>query len=246
MKLVNLFQAIRFIHWRFLAITYHYCPVCDAKRVVIQLQDNPIFVRCLSCQATAVTMSLVAVLNQLSPDLSSKDVYELSARGPLKKYLEEKSSTLTCSEFLDGVTPGKFLNGVQCQDVQKLTYPDNSFDICTSTEVFEHVPDDLAGFREIKRVLKPGGLFVFTVPIFPSPVTVERARIDKNNEVEFIHPAQYHMDPIRGHDRILVFRDYGKDIVQRLSQQSFSEVRIVPPSSSLPFGFGRTVIVARS
>ena len=42
-------------------------------------------------------------------------------------------------------------------------YGDASFDLCTSTEVFEHMPDDLNGFSEIRRVLRPGGRFVFTV-----------------------------------------------------------------------------------
>jgi ubiquinone/menaquinone biosynthesis C-methylase UbiE len=32
--------------------------------------------------------------------------------------------------------------------VQRLSFADASFDLCTSTEVFEHVPDDRAGLRE--------------------------------------------------------------------------------------------------
>ena len=52
-----------------------------------------------------------------------------------------------------------------CQDVQHLTFDDAEFDICTSTEVFEHVPDDIKGFKEIYRVLKDDGVFIFTVPI---------------------------------------------------------------------------------
>jgi len=30
--------------------------------------------------------------------------------------------TTTCSEYFDGVPAGEMVNGVQCQDVQKLTY----------------------------------------------------------------------------------------------------------------------------
>ncbi|MDH3329816.1 MAG: class I SAM-dependent methyltransferase [Desulfobulbaceae bacterium] len=190
-------------------------------------------------------MSLVSVLRQLEPGFASKDIYELSSRGPLVDFLKKKCRTLTCSEYFEGVKPGDYKNGVQCQDVQKLTFPDNSFDICTSTEVFEHVPNDLAGFAEIRRVLKPGGLFLFTVPIFPSSATIERARLTIKGKIEHPLPAQYHRDPNRCHQPVLVFRDYGEDITKRISDQGFSNVQFLCPSHSIPYDFVRTVIAAR-
>lgn len=42
-------------------------------------------------------------------------------------------------------------------DVQELAYPDGSFDAVVSTFVFCSVPDPIAGLREIRRVLRPGG-----------------------------------------------------------------------------------------
>jgi len=40
-----------------------------------------------------------------------------------------------------------------------LPYGDNTFDVVLSVGVLEHVPNDRASLAEIKRVLKPGGLF---------------------------------------------------------------------------------------
>lgn len=237
-------RAINSIKWREFAMTSSYCPVCAAKRIIIRLHHNEIAVRCLTCRATAVTMSFVAVLRQLVPDLSTKEVYELSSRGPLVTYLRKNCEKLTCSEYFDGVTPGDSHNGILCQDVQKLTFPDNSFDVCTSTEVFEHVPNDLAGFSEIERILRPGGLFLFTVPLFHSATTVERARLDLNQKIEHILPAQYHGDPIRGHQPVLVFRDYGEDITQRITKQGFPTVQLLSPSSHIPWHYNRKVIAA--
>ena len=185
-------KAISSVKWREFAMTYDYCPVCDAKRIIVRLRHNEIAVRCLTCRATAVTMSMVAALRHKVPDLSSKKIYELSSRGPLVNFLKKNCEELTCSEYFDGVEPGEYHNGILCQDVQKLTFPDNNFDICTSTEVFEHVPNDLTGFSEIRRVLRPGGLFVFTVPLFHSPTTIERARLDQHQRIEHLHPAQFH------------------------------------------------------
>ncbi|HEX7409744.1 MAG TPA: methyltransferase domain-containing protein [Candidatus Binatia bacterium] len=41
-----------------------------------------------------------------------------------------------------------------------------SFDLVTAIDVIEHIPDDVAGLREIHRVLRPGGTVVITVPAF--------------------------------------------------------------------------------
>lgn len=42
-------------------------------------------------------------------------------------------------------------------DVQTLEFPDNSFDEVVTTFVFCSVPDPVLGFKEVARVLKPGG-----------------------------------------------------------------------------------------
>jgi ubiquinone/menaquinone biosynthesis C-methylase UbiE len=42
-------------------------------------------------------------------------------------------------------------------DVQAMEFPDASFDAAAATCVFCSVPDPVLGFREVKRVVKPGG-----------------------------------------------------------------------------------------
>jgi ubiquinone/menaquinone biosynthesis C-methylase UbiE len=46
-------------------------------------------------------------------------------------------------------------------DAERLPYDDDSFDIVIGHAVLHHIPDLDATFREIVRVLKPGGRFVF-------------------------------------------------------------------------------------
>tara|TARA_Y100000310_G_C20617994_1_gene781696 strand:- start:866 stop:1567 length:702 start_codon:yes stop_codon:yes gene_type:complete len=48
--------------------------------------------------------------------------------------------------------------------VEKIPYPDNTFDVVLFCEVIEHVEDDAKVLREICRVLKPGGRVVITTP----------------------------------------------------------------------------------
>lgn len=54
-------------------------------------------------------------------------------------------------------------NVIQAES-ENLPYPDNSFDIVFSNEVFEHVEDDRKSVEEVVRVLKPGGQLIFFTP----------------------------------------------------------------------------------
>jgi ubiquinone/menaquinone biosynthesis C-methylase UbiE len=52
----------------------------------------------------------------------------------------------------------------------RLPFADDSFDAVLSTDTFEHVMDLEGAFREIARVLKPGGAFLSRFgPLFRSP-----------------------------------------------------------------------------
>jgi SAM-dependent methyltransferase len=170
-------------------------------------------------------------------------VYELSSRGALCRYLRRRFARVIVSELWDDVAPGTFRNGVQCQDVQRLTHPDGAFDLVTSTEVFEHVPDDRRAFAEVRRVLRPGGLLVFTVPLMDAGPTLERAELRYGRIVHLMTP-EYHGDRLRGRRGVLAFRTYGPDIVDRLRAAGFDArlERIEQPSHAIADG---RVIVGR-
>ncbi|TCO57251.1 class I SAM-dependent methyltransferase [Actinocrispum wychmicini] len=46
-------------------------------------------------------------------------------------------------------------------DAERIPYDDDSFDLVVGHAVLHHIPDLPAAFREVLRVLKPGGRFVF-------------------------------------------------------------------------------------
>lgn len=51
-------------------------------------------------------------------------------------------------------------------DVCRLPFADGAFDLVLATDIIEHVDDDVAALREIRRVLKPAGRALITVPAF--------------------------------------------------------------------------------
>lgn len=85
---------------------------------------------------------------------------------------------------------------VESQDVRRLTYLDESFDLVVSTEVFEHVAGYEQGFREIRRVLKPGGYHVFRVPLDHDGPTQIRTREEPDGSLTYLLPPAYHGDPL--------------------------------------------------
>jgi SAM-dependent methyltransferase len=48
--------------------------------------------------------------------------------------------------------------------VEELPWPDETFDLVISLDMVEHTADDRVTLRELRRVTKPGGYFLMTVP----------------------------------------------------------------------------------
>jgi SAM-dependent methyltransferase len=239
-------QVLGQLEWGALRLARGRCPLC-AGRLFLRFSNDPLGVRCLGCRASAISMAIGSLLVREAPRLCEARILELSARGPLHAHLERQvaagSGALTGCEYFDDVEPGAFRDGVQCQDVQALSYADESFDLCTHTEVFEHIPDDARGFAEIHRVLVPGGLTVFTVPIDLSLETLERARLEGDGVVHLVEPS-YHDDVIRGAGKVMVYRDYGRDLTARLAAAGFVDAQIVEVDDPAGLGTAHPVVVA--
>lgn len=49
-------------------------------------------------------------------------------------------------------------------DITHIPVQDSSFDIILCSEVLEHVPDPIKAFKEMDRILRPGGYIILTAP----------------------------------------------------------------------------------
>lgn len=99
-------------------------------------------------------------------------------------------------------------------NLEKMGFPSSSFDIVLTSDVMEHVRGIDAAHREIARVLKPAGHYVFTVPYDPA-IPGHRILVDtKGPEDVFLVPPQYHGDPLSG--GILAYRVFGQQLFDDL------------------------------
>ena len=105
-------------------------------------------------------------------------MYNVGASGPARRLLRELPD-YTESRYIEGAPLGPATDGTRNEDLHRLTFADESFDLITSSHVMEHVADPTRAFREIHRVLRPAGRYVFSVPVrWPPPdVSVVRCAI---------------------------------------------------------------------
>jgi SAM-dependent methyltransferase len=57
---------------------------------------------------------------------------------------------------------------VRLARVEQLPFADQAFDVVTCLDVIEHTADDRATFAELRRVTRPAGLLIATVPAYPA------------------------------------------------------------------------------
>lgn len=63
-------------------------------------------------------------------------------------------------------TADLFMKGVDHRvDLQNIQFADATYDFVFASHVLEHIPDDVKAIREIRRILKPGGIAVLPVPV---------------------------------------------------------------------------------
>ncbi|MBS4015550.1 MAG: class I SAM-dependent methyltransferase [Candidatus Latescibacteria bacterium] len=127
------------------------------------------------------------------------------------------------SEYFDKTQPGSFQNGIRCEDLTKLTFPDEIFDIVITEHILEHVPDPMRAFCEVNRVLKKKGLFIFTIPFEVRGHSVTRILPDGSK----ILPELFHIDPLRTAGA-LVYTQFSKDdLIQKFLKPNGFEAEII-------------------
>jgi SAM-dependent methyltransferase len=132
-------------------------------------------------------------------------------------------------------------SSVRSEDLQALTYDDETFDIVLTSDTLEHVPNIWLAFAELRRVLKPGGVHLFTVPMVSDRDTRWRATVENGRTRHLLAPS-YHGAPGTRSDDRLVFVELGGDFPRLAADRGFPLEACTDPSNPalVTFAFRRS------
>lgn len=221
-----------------------YCYVCKrATRFKVSKVEGSFNWRetlaCRHCGLINRWRSAFHLFEALGQPREDSTVYISEAVTPLFRVLKARYPRTIGSEYRCGARPGSKirlgLRRVQMQDVTSLTFEDASFDFVLSLDVLEHLPAYGRALDEFRRVLRPGGMLLLTVPFaFREPHEI-RASVGVDGEITHHLPPIYHDDPTNRRG-VLCYRSFGTQLLEELRAKGFREC-LVACYSSAKFGY---------
>ena len=205
---------------------------------------------CSNCGSSVRERALYTSLIINTTNLKEKKIHEFS---PLisSHFFKVLSSNYnySYSKYLPNVDNGSLIkDNCLCMDIENIPLEDNSIDIAITMDIFEHLYNPDKAIKELYRILKDGGMYIFTVPIdmgFNSTKKLE-LNSDKTKYLQDYKPAIYkgikdrnveiHGNPDIPSEGSLVTHYWGYDIVDYIKKYTNFEVEIFNNNNIEKFG----------
>lgn len=169
---------------------------------------------CIKCKSIPRERALMYCVEKFFPDWRELTIHESSPceRGASLRFKREAKYYIP-SQYYPDRKLGEYHGSFRNENLEYLTFEDNSIDLHISQDVFEHIINPEEAFREVARTLKPGGAHIFTTPLVNKTKPTEWCikRDQNGNLIQMVFPAEYHGNPI-SQEGSLVVAHWGYDI----------------------------------
>jgi SAM-dependent methyltransferase len=186
--------------------TYENAAAIQKNHVIAGYGENAICPNCLSTNRERLVIAAIQTFHQID----NKSILHLSPEKYVYQLLSKHANVITAD-----LHPGFYKNidnNIQQQDVTKLQFEDEHFDMVIANHILEHIPDDDKAIQEIYRVLKKNGVAILQVPYSETiPTTLESPRIQDPSQQSALYGQKDHV-------RIYQLNQY----VQKLTRHQFT------------------------
>ena len=113
----------------------------------------------------------------------------------------------------DSLKGNQQLSGFVVGDIENLPFAFESFDIVSANMVVEHLEKPFAALREVHRILRPGGRFIYHTPnsrfymtfvasLLPQAVKNRIINLAEGRSEEDVFPTRYRMNSLKQYTKI--------------------------------------------
>lgn len=146
------------------------CPVCSYAGPFRDLQAGTGYrenAECPRCGALERHRLQYLVLQRLfgGKEFGAPRVLHFAPEGFFRRFFAEIAESYETADFVVSSVTHKV-------DIQDMPFADESHDLIFASHVLEHVRDDIRALKEIRRILRPGGVAILPVPVV-AEATVE-------------------------------------------------------------------------
>jgi SAM-dependent methyltransferase len=209
------------------------CPLCEKQTNFVAVRDAPLAeewyghwfrdeLRCTACGSLPRQRVIFAVVDMLYPNWRAAAIHESSPGpgGASQRFRSEcRGYVATQYDAALGFGNTHPNRRYRSENLEAQTFPDESFDLVITQDVFEHLFAPDRAIAEIARTLRRGGAHILTVPIINGRMSSARRARRDNRGITYLLEPQYHGNPMSA-EGSLVTVDWGYDIIDYLAAHS--------------------------